>query len=101
MIETINKLMRVHKQLLQELGRDPTPEEISEEIHLPVDRVNAVLRLSQQTVSMQAKVGESEGDTEFGDFIEDKEASNPMELTCCATSSAMSSTPSIHASAKC
>jgi len=81
MIETINKLMRVHKQLLQELGRDPTPEEIAEEIHLPVDRVNAVLRLSQQPVSMQAKVGESEGDTEFGDFIEDKEASNPMELT--------------------
>ncbi|WP_395741255.1 RNA polymerase sigma factor RpoD [Prosthecobacter sp.] len=81
MIETINKLMRVHKQLLQELGRDPTPEEISEEIHLPVERVNAVLRLSQQPVSMQAKVGESEGDTEFGDFIEDKEASNPMELT--------------------
>ncbi|MBB5033062.1 RNA polymerase sigma factor RpoD [Prosthecobacter vanneervenii] len=81
MIETINKLMRVHKQLLQELGRDPTPEEIAEEIHLPVERVNAVLRLSQQPVSMQAKVGESEGDTEFGDFIEDKEASNPMELT--------------------
>ncbi|MFN0077244.1 MAG: RNA polymerase sigma factor RpoD [Prosthecobacter sp.] len=81
MIETINKLMRVHKQLLQELGRDPTPEEISEEIHLPVERVNAVLRLSQQPVSMQAKVGEGEGDTEFGDFIEDKEASNPMELT--------------------
>jgi RNA polymerase primary sigma factor len=81
MIETINKLMRVHKQLLQELGRDPTPEEIAEEIHLPVERVNAVLRLSQQPVSMQAKVGESDGDTEFGDFIEDKEASNPMELT--------------------
>lgn len=81
MIETINKLMRVHKQLLQEMGRDPTPEEIAEEIHLPVDRVNAVLRLSQQPVSMQTKVGEGEGDTEFGDFIEDKEASNPMELT--------------------
>ncbi len=81
MIETINKLMRVHKQLLQELGRDPTPEEIAEEIHLPVDRVNAVLRLSQQPVSMQAKVGDADGDTEFGDFIEDKEASNPMELT--------------------
>jgi len=81
MIETINKLMRVHKQLVQELGRDPTPEEIAEEIHLPVERVNAVLRLSQQPVSMQAKVGEGEGDTEFGDFIEDKEASNPMELT--------------------
>jgi len=81
MIETINKLMRVHKQLLQELGRDPTPEEIAEEIHLPVERVNAVLRLSQQPVSMQAKVGESDGDNEFGDFIEDKEARDPMELT--------------------
>ncbi len=81
MIETINKLMRVHKQLVQEMGRDPTPEEIAEEIHLPVERVNAVLRLSQQPVSMQAKVGESDGDNEFGDFIEDKEARDPMELT--------------------
>jgi RNA polymerase primary sigma factor len=81
MIETINKLMRVHKQLLQELGRDPTPEEIAEEIHLPIERVNAVLRLSQQPVSMQAKVGESDGDNELGDFIEDKEARDPMELT--------------------
>jgi len=81
MIETINKLMRVHKQLVQELGRDPTPDEIAEEIHLPVERVNAVLRMAQQPVSLQAKVGDNEGDTEFGDFIEDKEASNPMELT--------------------
>ncbi len=81
MIETINKLVRVHKQLVQELGRDPTPEEIAEEIHLPVERVNAVLRMAQQPVSMQAKVGEGDGDTEFGDFIEDKEARDPMELT--------------------
>jgi RNA polymerase primary sigma factor len=81
MIETINKLMRVHKQLVQELGRDPTPEEIAEEIHLPVERVNAVLRMAQQPVSMQTKVGDVEGDTEFGDFIEDKEARDPMELT--------------------
>jgi RNA polymerase primary sigma factor len=81
MIETINKLMRVHKQLLQELGRDPTPEEIAEEIHLPVDRVRTVLRMAQQPVSLQATVGDGEGDTEFGDFIEDKEASNPMEMT--------------------
>ncbi len=81
MIETINKLMRVHKQLVQELGRDPTPEEIAEEIHLPVERVNTVLRMAQQPVSMQTKVGDVEGDTEFGDFIEDKDASDPMELT--------------------
>ncbi len=81
MIETINKLLRVHKQLQQELGRDPTPEEIAEEIHLPIDRVRTVLRMAQQPVSLQTKVGETEGDTEFGDFIEDKEASNPMETT--------------------
>ncbi len=81
MIETINKLMRVNKQLVQELGRDPTPEEISEEVHMPVERIRTVLRMSQQPVSLQAKVGDGEGDTELGDFIEDKEASNPMELT--------------------
>ena len=81
MIETINKLMRVQKQLVQELGRDPTPEEIADEVHLPVDRVRAVLRMSQQPISLQVKVGDTEGDTEFGDFIEDKEASNPMEMT--------------------
>ena len=81
MIETINKLMRVQKQLVQELGRDPTPEEVAEELHLPVQRVRDVLRMSQQPISLQVKVGDGEGDTEFGDFIEDKEASNPMELT--------------------
>jgi RNA polymerase primary sigma factor len=83
MIETINKLMRVFRQLHQELGREPTPEEIAEEIQIPVDRVNAVLRMSQPTISMQAKVGGDggEGDVEFGDFIEDKEARDPMELT--------------------
>jgi RNA polymerase primary sigma factor len=81
MIETINKLMRVQKQLVQELGRDPTPEEVAEELHLPVERVRAVLRMSQQPISLQVKVGDGEGDTEFGDFIEDKEASNPMEMT--------------------
>ena len=81
MIETINKLMRVQKQLVQELGRDPTPEEIADEVHLPVERVRAVLRMSQQPISLQVKVGDTDGDTEFGDFIEDKEASNPMEMT--------------------
>ncbi|MBL9133223.1 MAG: RNA polymerase sigma factor RpoD [Verrucomicrobiaceae bacterium] len=82
MIDTINKLMRVNKQLHQELGREPTPEEIADEIQIPVDRVNAVLRMSQPTISMQAKVGgDGDGDVEFGEFIEDKEASNPMEMT--------------------
>jgi RNA polymerase primary sigma factor len=81
MIDTINKLLRVQKQLVQELGRDPTPEEIAEEIHLPVERVRAVLRMSQQPVSLQTKIGDSDGDTEFGDFIEDNASANPMELT--------------------
>ena len=81
MIDTINKLLRVQKQLVQEFGRDPTPEEIAEEIHLPVERVNAVLRMSQQPVSLQTKVGDADGDTEFGDFIEDNNTVSPMELT--------------------
>jgi RNA polymerase primary sigma factor len=81
MIDTINKLLRVQKQLVQELGRDPTPDEIADEIQLPVERVNAVLRMSQQPVSLQTRVGDSEGDTEFGDFIEDNASVSPMEMT--------------------
>ena len=81
MIDTINKLMRVQKQLVQELGRDPTPEEIADEIHLPVERVNAVLRMSQQPVSLQTKVGDGDGDTEFGDFIEDNASVSPSDAT--------------------
>jgi RNA polymerase primary sigma factor len=81
MIETINKLLRVQKQLVQDLGRDPTPEEVAEEVQIPVARVRDVLRMSQQPVSLQVKVGDGDGDTEFGDFIEDSQASNPMEMT--------------------
>jgi RNA polymerase primary sigma factor len=80
MIETINKLMRVQKQLVQELGREPTSDEVAEEIHLPVERVEAVLKMAQQPISLHAPVGEGE-DTHFGDFIEDKNADNPMEMT--------------------
>ena len=78
MIETINKLMRVQKQLVQEYGREPSADEIAEEIHLPVERVRAVLKMAQQPISLQAPVGDSD-DTSFGDFIEDKAAENPME----------------------
>jgi len=81
MIDTINKLLRVQKSLVQDLGRDPTAEEISEEIHMPVERVRAIMRMSQQPVSLQTKVGDSDGDTEFGDFIEDNSSVSPMELT--------------------
>jgi RNA polymerase primary sigma factor len=80
MIETINKLMRVQKQLVQEYGREPSPEEVAEEIQLPVDRVRAVLKMAQQPISLQSPVGESD-DTSFGDFIEDKGAENPSDMT--------------------
>ncbi len=80
MIETINKLMRVQKQLVQEYGREPKPEEIADEIHLPVERVRAVLKMAQQPISLQAPVGEGD-ETSFGDFIEDKSADNPVETT--------------------
>ena len=78
MIETINKLIRVQKQLVQEYGREPSPEEVAEEIQLPVERVRAVLKMAQQPISLQAPVGDSD-DTSFGDFIEDKGAENPAD----------------------
>jgi len=84
MIETINKLMRVQKQLVQEYGREATAEEIAEEIHLPAERVSAVLKMAQQPISLQAPVGEGEGETQIGDFIEDKTIESPMELTSAA-----------------
>jgi RNA polymerase primary sigma factor len=80
MIETINKLMRVQKQLLQDYGREPTPEEIADEMQMPVDRVRAVLKMAQQPISLQSPVGDSD-DTSFGDFIEDKSAENPSDMT--------------------
>jgi RNA polymerase primary sigma factor len=80
MIETINKLMRVQKQLIQDFGREPSPDELADEMQIPVDRVRAVLRMAQQPISLQSPVGETE-DTNFGDFIEDKAAENPSERT--------------------
>ncbi len=80
MIETINKLMRIQKQLLQEFGREATPEELAEEMDLAVDRVRAILKIAQQPISLQSPIGDSE-DTHFGDFIEDKAAEKPDEVT--------------------
>ena len=80
MIETINKLMRVQKQLIQDFGREASPEEIADEMQLPVERVRAVLKMAQQPISLQSPVGDSD-DTNFGDFIEDKAAENPSEMT--------------------
>jgi RNA polymerase primary sigma factor len=80
MIETINKLMRIQKQLLQEFGREATPEELAEEMDLDVARVRAILKIAQQPISLQSPIGDSE-DTHFGDFIEDKAAEKPDEVT--------------------
>jgi RNA polymerase primary sigma factor len=80
MIEIINRLMRVQKQLLQDFGREPTAEELSDELQLPVDRVRAVLKMAQQPISLQSPVGDAD-DADFGDFIEDKAAESPLDLT--------------------
>ena len=80
MIEIINKLLRAQKKLLQELGREATPDEIADEMQMPVGRIQAILKMAQQPVSLQAPVGDSD-DASFGDFIEDKAAENPLDLT--------------------
>jgi len=80
MIETINRLMRVQKQLFQDFGREATPEEIADEMRMPVDRVRAVLKMAQQPISLQSPIGESD-DSIFGDLIEDKGAENPSDTT--------------------
>jgi RNA polymerase primary sigma factor len=80
MIEIMNKLWRAQKQLTQELGREPTPEELADEMHMPVSRINSLLKMAQQPVSLHAPVGE-DGDVSVGDFIEDKSAENPSDVT--------------------
>lgn len=80
MIETLNKVMQVQKQLLQELGHEPTAEEVSDEMNLPLERVQAIMKMAQQPISLQSPVGDSD-DTNFGDFIEDKGAENPYDMT--------------------
>jgi RNA polymerase primary sigma factor len=80
MIDIINKLMRSQKQLLQDFGREPTPEEIADDMQMPVDRVRAVLKMAQQPISLQSPVGDGE-DANFGDFIEDKAADSPLDMT--------------------
>lgn len=78
MVETINKLLRVSKQLLQELGREPTPEEIAEEIQMPVNKVRDIMKLSQDPVSLNTPIGEEE-DSHIGDFIADEDIPAPSE----------------------
>ena len=78
MVETINKLIRVSRQLLQELGREPTPEEIAEEMDMPVDRVRETLKISQEPVSLETPIGEEE-DSHLGDFIQDDNVPVPAD----------------------
>ena len=78
MVETINKVIRVSRQLLQELGHDPTPEEIAEEMNMPVERVREILKIAQEPVSLETPIGEEE-DSHLGDFIPDEDASEPAE----------------------
>ena len=78
MVETINKLIRVSRQLLQELGREPLPEEIAEEMNLPVERVREILKISQEPVSLETPIGEEE-DSHLGDFIQDDNVPVPAD----------------------
>ena len=78
MVETINKLIRVSRQLLQELGREPTPEEIAAQLDMPVDRVREILKISQEPVSLETPIGEEE-DSHLGDFIQDDNVPVPAE----------------------
>ncbi|MBO7353128.1 MAG: RNA polymerase sigma factor RpoD, partial [Lachnospiraceae bacterium] len=78
MVETINKLMRVQRQLLQELGREPTPEEVAKEMKLPVERVAEIQKISQEPVSLETPIGEEE-DSHLGDFIMDDKVPVPAE----------------------
>ena len=80
MIDVIHKVMRAQQRILQELGHEPTPEEIADEMHLPVERVRSLLKMAQQAVSLQGPVGE-DGDASLGDLLEDKTAENPVEVT--------------------
>ena len=80
MIEIINKLLRAQKKLFQELGREATPEELADELEIPVFRVRSVLKMAQQPVSLQSPVGDGD-EASFGDFIEDKAAENPLDIT--------------------
>lgn len=78
MVETINKLVRIQRQLLQDLGREPTPEEIGAEMDLPTEKVRDILKIAQEPVSLETPIGE-EDDSHLGDFIEDKDATSPEQ----------------------
>jgi RNA polymerase primary sigma factor len=83
MVETINKLVRISRQLLQELGREPSPEEIAEQMNMPVERVRSILKISQEPVSLETPIGEEE-DSHLGDFIQDDNVPVPADAAAFA-----------------
>ncbi len=85
MVETINKLVRVQRQLLQELGREPSPEEIADNMDIPVERVREIQKISQEPVSLETPIGEEE-DSHLGDFIQDDNVPVPAEAALFYTS---------------
>jgi RNA polymerase primary sigma factor len=78
MIETINKLIRTSRHLVQKLGREPSPEEIAEKMELPLDKVRKILKIAKEPISLETPIGEEE-DSHLGDFIEDKKAISPLD----------------------
>ena len=78
MIETINKLVRTSRQMLHEIGREPTPEELSEKLSMPLDKVRKVLKIAKEPISLETPIGDEE-DNSLGDFIEDMNAIQPLE----------------------
>ena len=84
MIETINKLVRTSRYLVQDIGREPTPEELAEKMELPIDKVRKVLKIAKEPVSLETPIGEEE-DSQLGDLIEDKNAINPSDAMVVAS----------------
>ena len=80
MIETINKLMRMTKKLLQERGKEPSAEELSEEMDIPIDKIRDIIKIAQHPISLQAPIGDKD-ESQFGDFIEDRSAESPATAT--------------------
>jgi RNA polymerase primary sigma factor len=81
MIETINKIVRTSRQILNDTGREPTPEEVAEKLAMPLDKVQKTMKIAKEPISLETPVGDDEGDSSMGDFIEDKNAVSPMDAT--------------------
>jgi RNA polymerase primary sigma factor len=79
MIETINKIIRTSRQMLNDIGREPTPEELAEKLGMPLEKVRKTLKIAKEPISLETPVGDDDGDSSVGDFIEDKNAILPLD----------------------